>query len=782
MRRILPAVFFFLLYFVIASAAVPIATAADESGFFQSILNFIKSGKADELLKFDNSVWPVDANIGNKPTVAPTSGQEQVQAHAGTPAPSQSQNPSYDTSDVAALHKYWAASTVPAHEQAKPDNFWSFVKDMFQGLNPQHELEETSRDLLSATLPREVDIDKQLSSGLPPESGPKLLAQGSGGDGQVLGVSDEGNTEIANAWDVIQKSQLPLLSTPTPATAVPANATCPANSRCSNPKGCGGLCDISQNNGCYCGGCRDWEYCENGTCYWQQVPGYDANRACEKTNNPAVPTKAPTCLAGSQCKYQEGCGGLCNINQNNGCYCGGCRDWEYCVNGTCMWQGIAGYDPNKACNKQTASAYPTPISNNPNNPDIPNNPNNPATPNNPSGSIPQVTPASGVLDYDLPFYKTDSAATAEIDRIYRILPTNMNSGGLLNALKSRRPTSMIDYWQMVLDTAYNKGWNPALILTLWIEETGASDACKLNTGIWDIGVVSLPKTTCNDPQKYPKLVNQLNAVLNMINYLDPPKTFAHFMCKYADGKWPCDVANSPNKLFFPRVKQVYNCLLNPYKSNPDCSSYYFNTNLFVNTSPAANPPGNQPTGVPANPPNAPVGENVAFAMRIVDGIRANPGCAYSGRNGVVWKGNYSACLNNASPAIPEIGKKEFIDSVRNATAEGFLQCVGFVRGIKSIAINNTFNKTGNGIDWQYGTYPAGYRFVKKGTGTAVKPGDIAVYDFTYFGNAYGHVAYVIDAGESQYRTLEANFNSDGEVSRSPVRLLSSPYLVGWITR
>jgi hypothetical protein len=51
------------------------------------------------------------------------------------------------------------------------------------------------------------------------------------------------------------------------------------------------------------------------------------------------PTNSPTNPSGTQggvCSVATGCGGACNSNFNQGCGYGGCREWEDCVNNTCI--------------------------------------------------------------------------------------------------------------------------------------------------------------------------------------------------------------------------------------------------------------------------------------------------------------------------------------------------------------------------------------------------------------------------------------------------------------
>ncbi len=206
----------------------------------------------------------------------------------------------------------------------------------------------------------------------------------------------------------------------------------------------------------------------------------------------------------------------------------------------------------------------------------------------PTGIIisPQITlvPTQGTgptLTYDIPFYKTDKQAFDEIDAIARNLISNMNI--IVPAVKKKWPTSFIDHWQEVYEKALSQNWNPALVIAIWIEETAASDVCSLETqqirnrgyatGILDFGVITLPSTRCSDRDevKIAKFREQLRIFLNIVDKIDPPKTFEKFMCRYSEGHYPCSFDINPG--FLSRLPTVYNCLINP--STTDCPKGYF---------------------------------------------------------------------------------------------------------------------------------------------------------------------------------------------------------------
>lgn len=200
-------------------------------------------------------------------------------------------------------------------------------------------------------------------------------------------------------------------------------------------------------------------------------------------------------------------------------------------------------------------------------------------PNNPV----QPTVAAGTgLSYNIPVYSNADTVISNMET-------------LAIAIGKRWPTSMIGKWQEVHDAASAKGINPGLVLSIWIEETGASDVCTLadkyyavpahelekekfgdKYGIWDFGVVSLPKSQCGDDEKtkLEKFHSQLDAFLAIFDKIENPVTFEKFMCRYSEGKAaPCEFTINPG--FVDRLPRVYDCLTNRNNNFTGCPSGYF---------------------------------------------------------------------------------------------------------------------------------------------------------------------------------------------------------------
>lgn len=211
-----------------------------------------------------------------------------------------------------------------------------------------------------------------------------------------------------------------------------------------------------------------------------------------------------------------------------------------------------------------------------------------------SNNIP--VPNNGkTLTYTIPIFTSNNSETGSIEEASTKLANNMES--LAAVEKNKWPGSLIDKWRDVYDRANEAGWNQALVLALWIEETGASDVCTLaenkytyvndeiqkeklvaRFGIWDIGVTSLPKTLCGDSDevKTQKLNDQLTALLNMKNKISEPQTFEKFMCRYSEGITNGDSCTfTINPGFVDRLKPVYDCLTSDNPGPGTCPRGYF---------------------------------------------------------------------------------------------------------------------------------------------------------------------------------------------------------------
>ncbi|NIO07243.1 MAG: hypothetical protein GTO40_04305, partial [Deltaproteobacteria bacterium] len=118
------------------------------------------------------------------------------------------------------------------------------------------------------------------------------------------------------------------------------------------------------------------------------------------------------------------------------------------------------------------------------------------------------------IDYRNPDITTSEKAKAEAIAI---------------ALNSWPNTKLESHWDYVYDRAVAEGWNPAFVIALWIEESGAS---HLDT--WDVGCTGAPKSD---------LAAQLDCLFAR-PYANTE--FEEFMCTYSEGHYPCVFAINPN--------------------------------------------------------------------------------------------------------------------------------------------------------------------------------------------------------------------------------------------
>ncbi|TSC54454.1 MAG: hypothetical protein LiPW31_102, partial [Microgenomates group bacterium LiPW_31] len=96
------------------------------------------------------------------------------------------------------------------------------------------------------------------------------------------------------------------------------------------------------------------------------------------------------------------------------------------------------------------------------------------------------------------------------------------------------PESKIESdWDLVYNSAVVNVWNPAFVIALWIEESGAS-----GVDAYDLGCTSAPKNS---------LLLQLNCLFNR-PYRD--ESFEEFMCMYSEGpeapRNPCVFETNPH--------------------------------------------------------------------------------------------------------------------------------------------------------------------------------------------------------------------------------------------
>lgn len=129
-----------------------------------------------------------------------------------------------------------------------------------------------------------------------------------------------------------------------------------------------------------------------------------------------------------------------------------------------------------------------------------------------------------------------------------------NKAGVIDMVKNSWPNTKIEsQWDYVYNQAVNHGWNPAFVIALWIEESGASGVTfreDLNREVYDLGCLT------GEPNNIP---SQLDCLFNKAVNRD--SSFADFMCSYSEGEnAPCIFDTNPNfvgnlKIWYDRLTQ-----------------------------------------------------------------------------------------------------------------------------------------------------------------------------------------------------------------------------------
>lgn len=139
----------------------------------------------------------------------------------------------------------------------------------------------------------------------------------------------------------------------------------------------------------------------------------------------------------------------------------------------------------------------------------------------------------GVLDYTIEFKNKN------------IVISDINKSRVIASVKASWPNSKIqENWDLVYNQAVSNNWNPAFVIALWIEESGAS-----GVSAYDLGCLGGNQ---ND------IDSQLDCLFNQTRSYNSG-SFEQFMCMYSEGKSaPCSFVINP---FFPaNLKYWYNQL------------------------------------------------------------------------------------------------------------------------------------------------------------------------------------------------------------------------------
>ncbi len=168
------------------------------------------------------------------------------------------------------------------------------------------------------------------------------------------------------------------------------------------------------------------------------------------------------------------------------------------------------------------------------------------TSSNPTGQPISTAPITGNygLDYTLPL-KDPSIAPLDIK----------------DQVKAAFPGAKLEYWENIIKRSVENSLNPALVLALWIEETGASQTTIKTNGGSEIptpsGSVSLGHLGCA-PWENQTIDESLDCLFKFgASYSNDQ--FPQFMAKYSGGPASDPFSNNPN--FTTNIKLWYSRLV-----------------------------------------------------------------------------------------------------------------------------------------------------------------------------------------------------------------------------
>ncbi|MEK7616558.1 MAG: hypothetical protein AAB414_00695 [Patescibacteria group bacterium] len=138
------------------------------------------------------------------------------------------------------------------------------------------------------------------------------------------------------------------------------------------------------------------------------------------------------------------------------------------------------------------------------------------------------------LDYKIPFRNSSISVS--------------NPDVIKNQVKSFWPNAKLANWDTIVQQSINNGWNPAFVLTLWIEETGAQGVPNYSDPLG-----------CAPGQPTADIDLSLKCLFNNFSRFGNDK-FANFMCMYSESKLsPCSFL--ANKFFPKNIKDWYSKLV-----------------------------------------------------------------------------------------------------------------------------------------------------------------------------------------------------------------------------
>lgn len=153
-----------------------------------------------------------------------------------------------------------------------------------------------------------------------------------------------------------------------------------------------------------------------------------------------------------------------------------------------------------------------------------------------SGTLTPIPSGLNSLGYNIPFRDT----TVRVK----------NPDDIKNQVRASWPNAQLQNWDTIVNQSIANGWNPAFVLTLWIEESGAQGVVRYDDAIG-----------CQPSQPTTDINISLSCLFRSFP-IDryPNNKFADFMCMYSESKLsPCQFITNPN---FPKgIKDWYSRLV-----------------------------------------------------------------------------------------------------------------------------------------------------------------------------------------------------------------------------
>lgn len=375
------------------------------------------------------------------------------------------------------------------------------------------------------------------------------------------------------------------------------------------------------------------------------------------------------------------------------------------------------------------------------------------------------------LDYHIPF--RDPTVRPSIDLRQALQSNSIPKVGGKNA--------KIEYIDTIISMSTSRGWNPAFMLSLWLEETEGSHSTVKPYG----DAPGIPGSNCGVSHTgYGPCyggVRPIDVELGWIfNARDKYRNekFAHFMAGWSGGGCvDTDGDGRPDggaDAYFNNI-----CTMNPFINNPN-----FTKNLKAVYSYLV-PPGTHgalteasqagnavcPT---ATPTSAASPSDPAFGRDIIQEVRSVHGdlipCAYSPYP--------KQCIRidslNANTIMSSVhsATEDFKAHVRRSVTvlpDKVLQCVGAVYALSS-QINGVVPQVGHRAACQFTDTTSVHQFYQYGDpGTTPLAGDIVVWDSGGKCDPetkhYGHVAYILSVRDSHNVDVgEGNWGLPGNLS------------------